>query len=67
MEIIIAMAIAFILGAFVRKPFILPKKQKAEPEKIEEEKPENEKQATEEQYIKELNALISYTGEANEN
>ena len=67
MEIIIAMAIAFILGAFVRKPFILPKKLKKEPEKIKEEKPENEKQATEEQYIKELNALINYTGEADEN
>lgn len=59
MEIIIAMAIAFILGAFVRKPFVLPKKAKKQTETVKEE-PTDEKQ---ENYWKQLNDMYSYTGE----
>lgn len=54
MEIIIGMAIAFALGAYVRKPFKFFEKKKEEPTQQEQEEKN--------QYIDQLNELIGYTG-----
>lgn len=61
MEIIIGMIIAFILGAFVRKPFLLPKKETVSEESTVEESEERKRQ----DYLKQLNEMYSYTGEKN--
>ena len=61
MEIIIGMIIAFILGAFVRKPFLLPKKETVPEESTVEESEERKRQ----DYLKQLNEMYSYTGEKN--
>ena len=54
MEIIIGMARAFALGAYVRKPFKFFGKKKEAPAQTEQEEKN--------QYIDQLNELIGYTG-----
>ena len=56
MEIIIGMLLAFIAGAFIRKPFFIAKRKPKEdiPEAIEDEKVKKK--------IESWNKLLDYTG-----
>lgn len=56
MEVMIAMVVAFVLGAYVRKPFFIPKRKPKEdiPEVIEDEKVKKK--------IDSWNKLLDYTG-----
>ncbi len=56
MEIIIGMILAFIAGAYIRKPFERKQKEEAAEITAAEEKPEKK--------AKQLNNLLSYTGKA---
>lgn len=62
MEIIIGMIIAFLVGAYVRKPFAIAKKEVVPPmpEKSEDEAKENKKLQAQ------LQNLMAYNGEKQE-
>lgn len=61
MEIIIAMTLAFLLGAYVRQPITFVRKKN-----VELSKASIEAIKTEDRYIKQFDNLMSYSGKAQE-
>ena len=60
MEIIIGMVLAFVAGAYIRKPFVLWRK--AEPEALQGEEKESDELTLE----KQLNNMLNFNGEIQE-